>query len=96
MPGPNPVLTDNGCRFENDANSPCPAGWLDWETYPYTITKFGYRTHPTDVVVESSIIHGMSHNYSGGTPEGTYVDPFGPDTTGPAWRFFKAHRRSRP
>lgn len=92
-PGPHPDVTNNGCRFTNANNSPCPAGWLDWKTYPYTVTRWSYRSHPNDVVVESWIIHGMSHNYSGGNPEGTYVDPFGPDTTVPAWRFFQAHQR---
>jgi poly(3-hydroxybutyrate) depolymerase len=94
-PGPNPVLTDNGCRAANANNSPCPAGWFDWHGYPYTVTKFGYASSPRDVVVESWIIHGITHNYSGGNSEGTYVDPFGPDTTGPAWRFFQAHARGR-
>ncbi|HVV36099.1 MAG TPA: PHB depolymerase family esterase [Acidimicrobiales bacterium] len=94
-PGPHPDVSSNGCHVTNSANNPCPAGWLDWKTYPYTVTEFGYGTQPKDVVVESWVIHGMSHNYSGGNPEGSYVDPYGPETTAPAWRFFRAHSRSR-
>lgn len=93
---PDPSLGYLGtCQFDAPhGNSPCPAGVLGWKTYPFTITKFGYRTHPNHVVVESWVIHGMSHNYSGGSLEGTYADPFGPDTTRAAWRFFQAHARS--
>ena len=58
------------------------------------MTKFGYAKHKSNIVLESWIIHGMAHSYSGGNNEGSYVDAIGPDTTGPAWRFFQAHRRS--
>jgi poly(hydroxyalkanoate) depolymerase family esterase len=74
-------------------NNPCPGATLGWQSYPYTVTRFGYAAHPSDVVVESWYIHGISHNYSGGSNEGTYADPIGPDTTTPAWRFFQAHAR---
>ncbi len=100
MPRPHPLKSDprygvlDTCLYEQGhGNNPCAAGVLGWRGYPYTVTKFGYRSHPSDVVVESWIIHGMSHNYSGGSVEGTFSDPFGPDTTRPAWRFFQAHAR---
>lgn len=93
-PGPNPDVTNNGCRFAgSNATSPCPGGWLDWKGYPYSVAKYAYLAHPKDVVVESWIIHLQSHNVGGANPEGSYVDALGPDTTGPAWRFFKAHAR---
>jgi hypothetical protein len=85
----------NTCLYWQDhSNSPCLAGVLGWKSYPYTVTKYGYRSRPNDVVVESWFIQGMSHAYSGGSLEGTYADPFGPDTTRPAWRFFQAHARA--
>lgn len=93
-PGPEPSLTDNGCRaMVNKPNNPCPAGWLGWSKYPYTVTQFGYAADPSHVVVESWVIHLQNHNYGGGNPEGTFVDPYGPDTTRPAWAFFEAHAR---
>jgi poly(hydroxyalkanoate) depolymerase family esterase len=89
------TVTDNGCHDANgQATNACPAGWFGWKTYPYTVTKFGYAAHKRDIVVESWIIHGQSHNYGGGNPEGNYVDPTGPDTTAAAWRFFQEHRRA--
>jgi hypothetical protein len=92
---PDPSLGYGGaCLYDAPhSNNPCAAGALGWKTYPYTVTKFGYRTHARDVVVESWVIHGMSHDYSGGSVEGTFSDPLGPDTTRPAWAFFKAHAR---
>jgi poly(3-hydroxybutyrate) depolymerase len=84
-------------------NNPCPGDTLGWETYPHTVTKFATNTgdctpagRPTPlpercVAVESWFIHGISHNYSGGSTEGTFADPIGPDTTLAAWAFFTAH-----
>jgi len=74
-------------------NNPCPAGDLGWKSYPYTVTKFGYAASPSRVVVESWYIHGVSHNYTDGNPDGNFVDPYGPDTTTAAWKFFQAHPR---
>lgn len=74
-------------------NNPCPGATLGWESYPYTVTRFGTKANPSSVVVESWYIHGVSHNYAGGSNEGTYADPVGPDTTTAAWRFLDAHAR---
>jgi poly(hydroxyalkanoate) depolymerase family esterase len=74
-------------------NNPCPAGILGWKSYPYTVTKFGYAKSPKTVVVESWYIHGVSHNYTDGSTDGNFVDPYGPDTTNAAWRFFESHPR---
>ncbi|MDX6200295.1 MAG: hypothetical protein QOJ79_3446 [Actinomycetota bacterium] len=84
-------------------NNPCPGSTLGWETYPHTVTKFASNTGgcaPATratplpercVAVESWLIHGLTHNYSGGSNEGTFADPIGPDTTLAAWRFLDAH-----
>lgn len=74
-------------------NNPCPGATLGWESYPFTVTRFGTKADPAWVVVESWYIHGVSHNYAGGSNEGTYADPIGPDTTTAAWRFLDAHAR---
>jgi poly(3-hydroxybutyrate) depolymerase len=74
-------------------NNPCPGGDLGWRSYPYTVTRFGFARAPHRVVVESWYIHGPSHNYFGGSTDGTFADPVGPDTTRAAWRFFDSHAR---
>lgn len=43
-----------------------------------------------DAAVESWHIHGISHHYAGGSTEGTYANPIGPDTTTAAWEFLNA------
>jgi hypothetical protein len=72
-------------------NNPCPGSDLGWSSYPYTVTRFGNATASN--IVESWYIHGISHNYSGGSTEGTFADPLGPDTTTAAWNFLEAHAR---
>ena len=100
-PSPNPGPSDGSrgdagtCLFVTNphGNNPCPGGTLGWESYPYTVTRFGTADA---VVVESWFIHGVSHNYPGGSTDGTYADPIGPDTTRAAWNFFVSNRRRQP
>jgi poly(3-hydroxybutyrate) depolymerase len=86
-------------------NNPCVGASLGWTSYPYTVTKFGVNTGScattrplpdSCVAVESWFIHGVSHDYTGGSTEGTFADPVGPDTTTAAWTFLSAHTSASP
>lgn len=73
---------------------PCAGALLGLGSYPYTVDR-----HETDdgcSVVDAWYIHGLSHGYPGGDPEGTFTDPIGPALTEATWAFFDQHRLGAP
>lgn len=52
-------------------------------------TKHVYYDKNNDPLIEFWLIHGMKHAWSGGSKNGKFTDPLGPDATSIIWDFFK-------
>jgi poly(hydroxyalkanoate) depolymerase family esterase len=79
--------TPPGDPCVGNSRLPCLGGVLGLKSYPYTEMRFG-------PLVTALVIHGANHAVTGGNPEGSFVDPVGPDMGHAAYDFFSAHVRA--
>ena len=56
-------------------------------------TRTVHRSPQREVLAEEWIVHGSGHAWSGGSGEGSFTDPEGPDATKEMLRFFAEHAR---
>jgi poly(hydroxyalkanoate) depolymerase family esterase len=56
-------------------------------------TKRTYRRADGGICAEHWVVHGSPHAWSGGSAQGSYTDPRGPDASAEMLRFFREHPR---
>ncbi len=61
---------------------------------PYEYTRRQYHDGTGTLVVEEWLVDGMGHAWSGGSPDGRFTAPEGPDASRLLWRFVSEYEQS--
>jgi poly(hydroxyalkanoate) depolymerase family esterase len=77
----------DACLHDYPRN-PCPLAALGVTPYPTTVRHYN-DSHGKEIV-QAWLIQGLSHNYPGGSFNGSFSDPYGPDVTTAAFNFFES------
>jgi poly(3-hydroxybutyrate) depolymerase len=80
------VHPSNGAHMIAEGTCECVERPEDASVRAHTRTVTRDKTGA--VVLEQWLVHGSGHAWSGGSPEGTYTDPYGPDVSREMLRFF--------
>jgi poly(hydroxyalkanoate) depolymerase family esterase len=88
---PQVVGTPPGDPCVGNSRLPCLGGAAGLKSYPYTVLRHDAPDGST--VVQALVVHGANHAWTGGNPQGSFVDPVGPDLAQVLHEFFVAHPR---
>jgi poly(3-hydroxybutyrate) depolymerase len=58
-------------------------------------TRWTYADTRGGIAVEHWLLHGAGHAWAGGSADGSFTDPTGPDASAEMLRFFLSHPRLR-
>jgi poly(hydroxyalkanoate) depolymerase family esterase len=62
----------------------------------HSYTHSVYHDASGRIVMERWLVHGAGHGWSGGSPEGSYTEPKGPNASEEMVRFFRKHSQDQP
>lgn len=82
------VLAQSLPERGSSASAPAPEVHHGQPPNGHPFTRTLYRDDAGRVIAEHWLVHGGAHAWSGGSAEGSYVDPAGPDATREMLRFF--------
>jgi poly(3-hydroxybutyrate) depolymerase len=81
--------TGDACLHDFPRN-PCPLAVTGAAPYPSTVRHYD-DSHGREVL-QAWLVQGLSHNYPGGSFDGSFSDPYAPDVTTAAFNFFESSR----
>ena len=81
-------------KIDAKTDDPTPATMFD-ASKPETAQRIIYSNNSGKPMVESWRIRGGSHAWSGGSAQGSYTDPDGPDASAAMMAFFLLHKKVR-